>query len=135
MYQFFSMKRTIIFLFSTVLVLGSLTSCATLFAKKQKSMSTSSEPSEARVYVNGHKMGKTPVDLKLKPKKDYMVEFKKDGYETITRNIETKTGAGWIVLDILGGVIPVAIDAATNNWQKFSEDSFKVDLDKTESEE
>ncbi len=49
-----------------VLLIFSLTNCATLFGKKLHPLSVSSDPVKAEVYVNGFKMGVTPIELNLK---------------------------------------------------------------------
>ena len=35
--------------------------------------------------------------------------------------LTNRIGAGWVVLDILGGVVPVIIDAATGAWYAFDQ--------------
>ena len=102
--------------------------CATLFEPKLHPLAVSSNPSSAEVYVNGFKMGSTPVELNLKADKSYMIEFRKEGYESVTRVVNTKVGAGWIVLDVLGGLIPVIIDAATGAWNKLDQDAVNAAL-------
>ena len=114
---------------ATMLVLiSSLTSCATLFGKKSHALAVSSHPDGAEVYVNGFKMGTTPVELNLKADKSYTIEFRKKGFESVTRIVNTKVGAGWIILDVLGGVIPVVIDAATGNWNSLDQDAVNAAL-------
>lgn len=73
-------------------------------------------------------MGTTPVQLSLKADKSYTIEFRKEGYESVTRVVNTKVGAGWIVLDVLGGLIPVIIDAATGAWNQLDQDAVNAAL-------
>ena len=40
-------------------------------------------------------------------------------------------GGVWIVLDILGGVIPIVIDAATGNWYELDQDHVNALLEET----
>jgi hypothetical protein len=121
------MKR-IIFACLLALSLFSLNGCATLFGKKSHPLAISSDPRGADVYVNGFKMGTTPVELSLKADKSYTIEFRKEGYESVTRVVNTKVGAGWIVLDVLGGLIPIVVDAATGNWNKLDQDTVNAAL-------
>lgn len=107
----------------------SMIGCATLFKQKTRVVDFDSDPKGADVYINGSRMGKTPVPLQLSNLKGVTVTFKKDGYEDKTYLINTKVGAGWVVLDVLGGFIPVIIDAATENWYNLDTDSVKVMLD------
>jgi hypothetical protein len=102
--------------------------CATLFKGASDNVNLSSEPAGAKVYVNGNLMGTTPVKLKLKSSDTYHIEFKKNGYTTKTYNLTNHVGAGWIVLDVLGGLVPIIVDAATNSWYKLDQSNFNAVL-------
>ena len=102
--------------------------CATLFAPITCPLSLNSQPNETDVYVNGYKMGRTPLELELKADKSYTIEFRKKGYETVIRVINTKIGAGYLVLDILGGIFPLLIDASTGAWNKLDQDAVNAVL-------
>ncbi len=113
-----------------VLVLSlSLVGCATLFKQKSRTVGFDSDPQGADIYINGNRMGKTPMPMNLSNLKAVTVTFKKDGYEDKTYIINTKVGGGWVVLDCLGGFIPVIIDAVTENWYNLDTDEVKVILD------
>jgi hypothetical protein len=108
---------------------GVFTGCATLFKEKSRTVSFDSDPQGAEVYINGNRMGKTPFPLNLSNKTALTVTFKKEGYEDKTYIINTKLGAGWVILDCLGGFIPVIIDAVTENWSNLETSEAKVLLD------
>jgi hypothetical protein len=122
------MKRTLIITISFVILAVASSGCATLFATKSLPLSISSDPYGADVYVNGFKMGTTPISLSLKADKSYYIEFRKEGYEPVTRVVNTKVGAGWIVLDVLGGIVPVVVDATTGSWNKFDQEAVNAIL-------
>ena len=124
------MKKTIALL---IIAVFTLQSCATLFAPKKTTVSVTSEPRGADVIVNGYKMGVTPVELSLDNDKDYAIEYKKEGYEKVVKMIGTKTGAGWIILDVLFGLVPVIVDAATGDWKKLDTNQVNVMLEKEEN--
>ena len=105
-----------------------MTGCATLFQGTSANVSMESSPVQADVYVNGQLMGRTPLQLKLATKKEYVVEFRAEGYQPRTYHINNRVGAGWIILDVLGGLIPVIIDAATGAWYKFDQDNINAQL-------
>lgn len=105
-------------------------SCATLFKGNSSKLDLNSEPQAAQVYVNGNLMGETPVRLKLESKGTYSIEFKKDGYKTKTVNIQNHVGAGWIVLDVLTGLVPVIIDAMTGAWYGLDQTNVNAILEK-----
>lgn len=118
---------------SLVVVLGmfwSLSGCATILAGKQANVSFSAAPEGAQVYVNGSLMGKTPVQIKLDNNKDYTIEFREEGYQSKTVFLNKGIGAGWIILDVVFGLIPVIVDAATGDWNFLTTDNVKVALEK-----
>ncbi len=39
-------------------------------------------------------------------------------------------GAGWIILDILGGLVPIIVDVATGGWYELDNTNVKVVLEK-----
>ena len=39
-------------------------------------------------------------------------------YREATCTLSRGTDAGWVILDILAGLVPVVIDAATNSWSQ-----------------
>ncbi len=106
-----------------------LTGCATLFKSKTAVVNFDSEPQGVDVYINGNRMGTTPLPLKLSHKEPVTVTFKKEGYQDKTYIINTKVGAGWVILDVFGGFIPVIIDAVTENWYSLDSTEVKVLLD------
>ena len=126
------MKRLLLFgtvaCFFAVTVLL-LNGCATIFKGTSSNVDFSSDPSGAKVYVNGNLMGITPVKLKLESKKVYNIEFKKEGFETKTFTITNHVGVGWVILDIFGGLIPVVVDAATGAWYSLDQDSVNAILE------
>jgi hypothetical protein len=118
-------------IFLIVLLLSFLcyTGCATIFSGSKADLDLNSEPQGAKVLVNGLNEGKTPVKLILKKGKEYSIEFVKDGYETKTLRLTYSLGAGWLILDILCGLVGIIVDAATGNWNGFDLDSYKANLE------
>lgn len=104
--------------------------CAIIFKGTKEEVSFDSGPGAAEVYVNGAKVGVTPCRVQLKSKEEYTIEFRKEGYQTKSIRISNSVGAGWVVLDILGGLIPVIIDAATGAWYYLDQTSVNAVLEK-----
>lgn len=111
-----------------MLVSVAAVACGTLFNQSEKTVSMSSEPSEAEVWVDGNRMGMTPVTLELDNFESHTVTFRKEGYREVTCELNSSAKAGWIVLDVLGGLIPVIVDAATGEWSGISDDTCNVTL-------
>jgi hypothetical protein len=53
-----------------------------------------------------------------------------DGYKSKTYNVTNHVGAGWIVLDVLCGLVGVIIDAATGSWYELDQKNINVILEK-----
>jgi len=102
--------------------------CATLFKGTSERVDFSSDPQGAQIYVNGDYKGITPVRLKLEPKHNYSIEFKKEGYQTRAYSITHSIEAKWIILDVILGVAPVVVDAFTGAWYTLDDDYVRVDL-------
>lgn len=118
---------SVFLLFSFIFLISS---CATLFKGTTEEVNFSSDPQRAEVWVNGIKMGETPVALKLECKKTYTIEFKKEGFEARTYTINNHVGAGWIILDVLAGLVGVIVDAATGAWYSLDQKNVNAVLKK-----
>jgi hypothetical protein len=105
-------------------------SCATLFKGTTQEVHFNSSPQKARVIVNGVDMGETPVALKLESKKTYTIEFRAEGFKSKSHTISNHVGAGWIILDVLAGLVGVIIDAATGAWYSLDQTNIDAVLEK-----
>jgi hypothetical protein len=79
-------------------------------------------------------MGNTPIQLNLASKHTYNIEFRKDGYDNRTVVVNASVGGGWVVLDILGGLLPVIIDAATGDWYSLDQDHVNAALERQQGQ-
>lgn len=113
-----------------LLLILSTSACATLFGGGAEELNLRSRPGEADVYVNNAHEGVAPVRVRLDPSKSHTVTMRKEGFSECTLALNTHVQAGWVVLDILGGVLPVAVDAATGDWKTFDERTWWCELEK-----
>jgi len=113
-----------------ILSVISLGGCATLFKGSTEDINFSSNPSNAKVYVNGVLRGLTPLPLNLKSDATYTIEFRKEGYKNRIVVINSDVGAGWIILDILGGGIPIIVDAVSGDWKGLDQKNVNAALEK-----
>ncbi len=102
--------------------------CGALFNGEASPITMNSNPIGAQVLVDGDPVGTTPVTVDISVKEEHRVVFRMAGYDDVTCILNRKVGAGWIILDILGGVFPIIIDAATGSWYELSEDACNVTL-------
>jgi hypothetical protein len=118
------------FIFAYIITLAVLfSSCATLIGPKTNTLSLSSNPPNANVYINGANLGTTPLKLDLIPNKTYTIEYKKEGFKTVTRTVSSQVNIGWIVLDFfVGFFMSIIIDAITGDWKSLDQNSVNVEL-------
>ncbi|MCJ7680004.1 MAG: PEGA domain-containing protein [Candidatus Aminicenantes bacterium] len=125
------MTRKTVFNLTVVLTLALvLSGCATIFKGEYTDVSVKSEPDGARVFINGDYYGQTPLRLELKTNQSYTIEFKRDGYKTQVRHIKNEIGVGWVVLDVICGLVPVVIDALTGAWYDLDQKYVNVILER-----
>jgi PEGA domain-containing protein len=109
----------VLLLFSLML----LTGCAAIFGSKQKTFDLRSDPGSAEVFLDGARLGTTPFKVQLSNMKEHTFVFRKEGYKEVTCTLTKQTGGGWVVADILLGIVPIIIDAATSSWSQTKGDS------------
>ncbi|MGE5943747.1 MAG: PEGA domain-containing protein [Flavobacteriales bacterium] len=105
-----------------------LSSCATIISGSRQSVEISSEPSSATVYVNEIKIGKTPVQKKLKRNQEYQLILKLDGYKTYETKLEKKFNAWYIGNIVFGGLIGIIIDPITGAIHKLEPEEIDGNL-------
>ncbi len=114
--------------FFTVFFLLILAGCGTLFLSSTKDVSIISEPVDATVSVNGIERGTTPITLELDNRTSHVISVSKEGYDTVSCSLTAKVKGVILVLDVLGGLIPVIVDAATGNWKALDKTECTVQL-------
>lgn len=102
----------------TLLLAVELTGCAAILGKKQKDFDLTSTPPGADVYENGNRLGSTPLKVKLSNTQNHTFVFRRQGFQETTCTLNKGTGGGWVLLDVVTGLVPVIIDAATGAWSQ-----------------
>ena len=87
--------------FMALVLIVFLSGCATIIKPKTTALEVNSEPADANVYLDGVRVGRTPLTTRVSNKKQLAVVVKKDGYEEIGKNIPTHMAWGYFVLDII----------------------------------
>ncbi|HOV91643.1 MAG TPA: PEGA domain-containing protein [Candidatus Kapabacteria bacterium] len=126
MKQFSSLCKVIATLLISIFL---VTGCGLIFHGTKDPVNFTSEPEKCQVYINGIFMGTTPLMLELKSNKTYIVEFRKDGYERKVFNLTNSVNGGYIFLDVLFGLWPIVIDAATGGWYTLDYDHIHSNLE------
>jgi hypothetical protein len=126
-------QRLILGAFCAALLVVGLTACATIINGTSQSVSISSQPSGAQVFVDGVPMGATPVSPDLKRKDKHTVRIELEGYEPFEMRLNRGT-SGWIAGNIIfGGLIGLAVDAITGAMYKISPDEVVATLERSGS--
>ena len=124
------MKRVLVAVLILSMVAGALGGCASILKGTSQDVFLVSEPSKAEIYIDGQLRGTTPLELELETDKTYVVEYRMDGYTTQIFNISNSIGAGWIILDVVCGLVPVVVDAVTGAWYSLDEDNISAVLER-----
>lgn len=115
----------------TLALAFSVSGCATIIHGSAQDVGLSSTPSGAKVTIDGHEIGSTPVFAKLSRKDNHTVHFALDGYQpmdlTLTRGV-----SGWVCGNLVFGMLPgLVIDAISGGIYKLSPDQLSATLGKS----
>ena len=111
-----------------LIAFAALSNCATVFNDQEPLVGIGSQPAGAEVYVNGEYVGATPVQVELSVHREHTIVFRKEGFDDRTFRLSNEVGVLWIVLDVVTGLIPLIVDAATGNWLELSDETVDVVL-------
>ena len=94
-----------------------LSGCATVTRGTTEPLAIQSEPDGAKVEISSGQTGVTPCSFELKRKNDYRVYLRKDGFQPVEIQVESRVaGAGATGMAgnvLVGGIIGMGVDAAT----------------------
>ena len=114
-------ERIRLFLVQMIIIslVFSLSSCATIFGGTKNTVRVEAgTPEKAQVYLDGELLGEAPFKIRISKYKlqvGSIIEIKKEGFKTMTYEVLRNPHIGYVVADILGGVIPLIIDVADGN--------------------
>jgi len=116
-----------LFLFAVVLMFSS--GCATILKQKSVDVAINTQPAGANVFLDGNRVGVTPLVLNLSHKRPVFLSFKKDGYEDMSHKIDNHIVPGWIVTSFICDAFPAIIDLATESAFSLNETNVCVTLE------
>ncbi len=114
-----------------LLLAVSVTSCATILRKDTlQEVNFTTNPPNADIFVDGKKIGTSPLAIPLETTEEHSIEYRLNGYPTTSYTIKGDVLPKYVVGDIfLGGGalgwIPVLVDNHTNKWRGF--DQYEID--------
>lgn len=108
--------------------------CATIIHGSSQEVSINSQPTGAKVTVDGQPAGSTPVVAHLRRKDTHVVSIAMDGYQPF-EIATTRSVSGWVWGNIVfGGLIGLAVDAITGGLYNVKPDQVQAQLSKTASQ-
>lgn len=113
-----------------ILVMSLVTGCATIFSDNSDSVTITSEPSGATVYLNAKKKGVTPLTMVIDRSvfETHYIQLKKKGYKT-NKFLVKKTITTAAIFN-LSSLSSWATDATTGNMLMFSPTDYLIELEK-----
>lgn len=109
-----------------------VTGCGTIIggSHDEVHVRTSPENTEVSVDPQGQTL-RTPTTLSLDRDQDYLLTFSKKGYESQEVQLEHNLRVGILAGDILFGLVPIIVDAATGNWYEVEPERVDVTLQRS----
>jgi len=104
------------------------TSCASILTGSKRTVLFETEPSGAKVFVNGFEKGKTPVQLKVRA--DDRIDFRLDDYKERVVVMDNKFNLVAILNGF--GILGWGIDALTGSLKRVDTKYIKVTLEKSD---
>lgn len=107
-----------------------LAGCATVMHGTRQSVSISSYPSDAEVWVDNQYIGKSPTIVELKRKENHHVKIELKGYQPYEIILSHQL-SGWVFGNLVyGGVLGLAVDAISGGLYKLTPDQVQVEMQK-----
>lgn len=104
-----------------------LTSCATVFKGGEQRVPINSNPQGAEIIIDGVSYGTTPQVIRLEVQRSYDVTLRQGEMER-TVTLRNRIGTTWVVLDVVGLLIPLLVDASTGDWYELTPGEIVVDF-------
>ena len=95
--------------------LGLSAGCATVLGPSKHDIRVRSDPSGAHVWVNGANQGSTPTVARVPAGNDARVVVALNGKRRECA-VAYQLSGGWLVADLVFGLLPLLVDAATGAW-------------------
>jgi len=96
-----------------------LSACATFVDGTTQAVTFQSSPSDAEVLINGAVVGTTPFTIVLDREDGTQLTVRKDGYETVSMELNTALNSSFWGNILIGGVIGSTTDSATGASREY----------------
>lgn len=120
-------KNCVAVLLMGLMLIMTAPGCATLFAGGPDVIPVQTNPPGAWVYVNSMPVGQTPTTISLDRSHQGQIQIYLPGFQPVMM-IRSKTLNGWFIVSILFFIIPIVVDLATGNWQRYDDGPIYLNL-------
>ena len=104
-----------------------LSGCATIFKGGEQRIPFNSNPQGAEIIIDGVSYGTTPQVIRLEVQRSYDVTLRQ-GEQERSLVLRNRIGTQWVVLDVVGLLIPLLVDASTGDWYELTPGEIVVDF-------
>jgi uncharacterized protein YceK len=118
------------FMRMTFVALAALTfsGCATVIRGTHTDVQINARPQKAQVWIDGVQQGQTPLKVSMEVNSPHTVVVRRPGYKDQTIRMDRYVSGGYVAADILLGLLPAIVDAATGAWYSVDPTSMNVML-------
>ncbi len=109
--------------------------CGAMFNERTSVVRVDATPPGAKVYVDGLYVAQAPAGVTLTNAQSHSIDLEANGYQRQGTRLESRTSGGFVVLDcvlllffIVPGVIALAVDASTGDWNVLEGNHLSVRL-------
>ncbi|MCE2732941.1 MAG: PEGA domain-containing protein [Chryseotalea sp.] len=124
-----------------LMLLSGLTNCASIIHGSRQKVDFNSQPTGARILIDGKDYGTTPNSISLRRKgrevgeptnkREYNVSIQMEGYYPYDVKIKRDLD-GWLFGNIIfGGIIGIIIDASNGSMYRLTPNQINVQLNRT----
>ena len=125
------MKKSI-YVFATLILVVLIYGCGTIMHGTSQDVGLSSNPSNAKVTIDGIPSGNTPVIVSLSRKDNHSVMIELEGFYPYSNTL-TGSVTGWVWGNILfGGLIGLAVDAISGGLYVLNPEQVAAELKKND---
>lgn len=114
-----------------VVLLVTLSGCATIVSGSKQTVKFSSNPSAAVISINNVVVGTTPFETKLERRvKEHRVAIKLEGYKTFETTLTRKFNSWYLGNILFGGLVGIIVDPLTGAMYKISPSEVTATMEK-----
>jgi hypothetical protein len=118
-------RRLIVLLIASVVTLSS---CATIIDGTSQTVTFNSNPSGVEIFMDGNRLGVTPLSVQIERKQNGMFVAKKEGYDDQVMVLSTHLNSWFWGNIIIGGLLGSMTDHVSGAAHEYSPNNYYITL-------